>query len=42
MKERHKKKGLKVLSVRVQELVFERKRTTYKDVANDLIEILQQ
>jgi hypothetical protein len=26
-----------VLSVKVQELVFRRKKTTYKDVANDLI-----
>ena len=35
-----KKRGLKVLSLKVQKLVFMKRRTTYKDVANDLIEQL--
>jgi hypothetical protein len=32
-----KKRGLKILSVKVQELVFSKQATTYKDVANELI-----
>jgi polyhydroxyalkanoate synthesis regulator phasin len=32
--------GLKVLSVRVRELVFEKQTTTYKEVADDLIQEL--
>jgi len=35
-----KKRGLKVLSLKVQKLVFVKKSTTYKDVANDLIRLL--
>ena len=33
-----KKRGLKILSVKVQELVYQKQKTTYKDVANELIE----
>ena len=32
--------GLRVLSVRVRELVFEKKSTTYKEVADELIQEL--
>ena len=37
-----KKRGLKILSVKVQELVYQKQRTTYKDVANELIEQLKR
>ena len=37
-----KKRGLKILSVKVQELVFKKKSTTYKDVANELIKQLRE
>lgn len=37
-----KKRGLKILSVKVQELVYRKQRTTYKDVANELIEQLRK
>lgn len=33
-------RGLKVLSVRVRELVFEKQTTTYKEVADELIQEL--
>jgi len=33
-------RGLKVLSVRVRELVFEKRVTTYKEVADELIQEL--
>jgi len=33
-------RGLRVLSVRVRELVFEKKTTTYKEVADELIQEL--
>jgi hypothetical protein len=33
-------RGLKVLSVRVRELVFQKKMTTYKEVADELIQEL--
>jgi hypothetical protein len=32
-----KKRGLKILSVKVRELVEKKGQTTYKDVANELI-----
>lgn len=37
-----KKRGLKILSVKVQELVNAKQKTTYKDVANELIEQLRK
>lgn len=37
-----KKRGLKILSVKVQELVQLKKSTTYKDVANELIKQLRE
>lgn len=37
-----KKRGLKILSVKVQELVFKKQSTTYKDVANELIKQLRE
>eukprot|EP00347_Sterkiella_histriomuscorum_P000159 403376946 len=37
-----KKRGLKILSVKVQELVFKNQHTTYKDVANELIKQLRE
>ncbi|CDW76479.1 transcription factor-like protein dpb-like [Stylonychia lemnae] len=36
-----KKRGLKILSVKVQELVYKKQQTTYKDVANELIKQLR-
>mmetsp|Transcript_12986 Transcript_12986/g.9399 ORF Transcript_12986/g.9399 Transcript_12986/m.9399 type:complete len:111 (+) Transcript_12986:171-503(+) len=36
-----KKRGLKILSVKVQELVYSKDKTTYKDVANELIKQLR-
>ncbi len=36
-------RGLRVLSVRVRELVFEKRKTTYKEVADELIrELVEQ
>lgn len=37
-----KKRGLKILSVKVRELVEKRGSTTYKDVANELIKQLRE
>ena len=37
-----KKRGLKILSVKVRELVEEKGSTTYKDVANELIKQLRE
>lgn len=37
-----KKRGLKILSVKVRELVEKRVSTTYKDVANELIKQLRE
>ena len=37
-----KKRGLKILSVKVQELVYKKQSTTYKDVANELIKQLRE
>ena len=37
-----KKRGLKILSVKVQELVYQKETTTYKDVANELIKQLRE
>jgi len=36
-----KKRGLKILSVKVRELVEKKVSTTYKDVANELIKQLR-
>ena len=36
-----KKRGLKILSVKVQNLVYQKQKTTYKDVANELINQLR-
>lgn len=35
-------RGLKILSVKVQELVEKKQKTTYKDVANELIKQLRE
>jgi hypothetical protein len=37
-----KKRGLKILSVKVRELVEKKVSTTYKDVANELIKQLRE
>ncbi len=37
-----KGRGLKILSAKIQELVLNKQKTTYKDVANELIEQLRK